>query len=195
MEKKKKLVRLVLFALFSALIVAMTFTPNFGYITLIPGIPLLTTLHIPVIMGAAILGPKYGSAIGGVWGVLCLVKAFLEPVPANIPFQNPIISVLPRVIVGLVVGLIVYALAKTKIPKPISVAIAAITGTLTNTVLVVTTLNVFNGFETITAGATQTLEQIFSAIIATNGIIELVAAVILVPSIYMATHKLLKNKI
>jgi uncharacterized membrane protein len=119
----------------------------------------------------------------------------LEPVAANVPFQNPLISVLPRVIVGLIVGLIVYGLSKTKIPKVISVTMATVVGTLTNTVLVVTALNIFNGFETITAGATQTLEQIFSAIIATNGLIELVAAVILVPSIYMATHKLLKNKI
>lgn len=194
MKKKKKLVRLVLFALFSALVVIMTFTPNFGYITIGNTIS-ITTIHIVVILGSAMLGPGYGAALGGVWGLLCLIKAFLEPILVNIPFQNPIISVLPRILVGLVVGLIVYGLSKTKVPKPIYVAIATIVGTLTNTVLVITALNVFNGFETITAGVTQTLETIITILISVNGIIELVAAVILVPSIYMATHKIIKDKI
>ncbi len=194
MKKKKKLVSLVLFALFSALVVIMTFTPNFGYITIGNTIS-ITTIHIVVILGAAMLGPGYGAALGGVWGLLCLIKAFLEPILVNIPFQNPVISVLPRILVGLVVGLIVYGLSKTKVPKPIYVAIATIAGTLTNTVLVITALNVFNGFETITAGVTQTLETIITILISVNGIIELVAAVILVPSIYMATHKIIKDKI
>ncbi len=194
MKKKKKLVRLVLFALFSALVVIMTFTPNFGYITIGNTIS-ITTIHIVVILGSAMLGPAYGAGLGGVWGMLCLIKAFMEPILVNIPFQNPIISVLPRVIVGLVVGLIVYGLSKTKIPKPIYVGLGAIVGTLTNTALVITALNVFNGFETITAGVTQTLETIITILISVNGIIELVAAVILVPSIYMATHKIIKDKI
>ena len=194
MKKKKKLVRLVLFALFSALVVIMTFTPNFGYITIGNTIS-ITTIHIVVILGAAMLGPVYGASLGGVWGLLCLIKAFLEPILVNIPFQNPIISVLPRILVGLVVGLIVYGLSKTKVPKTIYVAIATLAGTLTNTVLVITALNVFNGFETITAGVTQTLETIITILISVNGIIELVAAVILVPAIYMATHKIIKDKI
>ena len=39
------------------------------------------------------------------------------------------------------------------------------------------------------------LTTIFSSIIAVNGVIELIAALVLVPSIYMATHKISKNKI
>ena len=194
MKKQKKLVRLVLCAIFSALIVVMTFTPNLGYITIGATIS-ITTIHIVAILGAAILGPSYGAGIGLVWGVLCLIKAFLEPILVNIPFQNPLISVVPRILVGLVTGLVVTALLKTKLPKAVSVGIGAFAGTLTNTILVITALNVFNGFETITAGVTQTLETIITILISVNGIIELVAAVILVPTIYMATEKFLKNKI
>ncbi len=194
MKKKKKLVRLVLFALFSALIVVMTFTPNFGYITIGNTIS-ITTIHIVVILGAAILGPVYGAGLGGVWGVLCLIKAFMEPILVNVPFQNPLTSVLPRLLVGLFVGAIVYGLAKTKVPKAVSVTASTVVGTLTNTALVLTALKLFGGFELLFGDSAKLLTTIFASIVAVNGIIELVAALILVPTIYMATHKIIKNKI
>ena len=194
MKKKKKLVRLVLFALFSALIVVMTFTPNFGYITIGNTIS-ITTIHIVVILGAAILGPVYGAGLGGVWGVLCLIKAFMEPILVNVPFQNPLTSVLPRLLVGLFVGAIVYGLAKTKVPKAVSVTVSTVVGTLTNTALVLTALKLFGGFELLFGDSAKLLTTIFASIVAVNGIIELVAALILVPTIYMATHKIIKNKI
>lgn len=192
MNKKKKLNRLVICAFFVALTVVMTFTP-LGYIPV--GVISITTIHISTILGACILGPKYGMVLGGAWGVLCIIKAFQEPIPGNIPFQNPMISLVPRIIVGLVAGLVFYALSKTKLKKPISLAIASIAATLTNTVLVLTALTLFNGFETITAGVTTALETIFSVLISVNGVIEIIAAVVLVPSLYMATEKLLKDKI
>ena len=194
MKKKKKLVRLVLFALFSALIVVMTFTPNFGYITIANTVS-ITTIHIVVILGAAILGPAYGAGLGGVWGVLCLIKAFMEPITFNVPFQNPLTSVLPRVLVGLFVGAIVYGLAKTKMPKTVSVTAATVVGTLTNTALVLTALKLFGGFEILFGSNAKLLTTIFASIVAVNGVIELIAALVLVPSIYMATHKIIKNKI
>ena len=105
------------------------------------------------------------------------------------------ISLAPRVIVGIVAGLVFVALSKTKLKKPISLGIAAVAATLTNTVLVLTALTLFNGFESITAGVTTALETIFSVLISVNGVIEIIAALVLVPSLYMATEKLLKDKI
>ena len=192
MNKKKKLNRLVICAFFVALTVVMTFTP-LGYIPV--GVISITTIHISTILGACILGPKYGMVLGGAWGALCIIKAFQEPIPGNIPFQNPMISLVPRIIVGLVAGVVFYALLKTKLKKPLSLAIASVAATLTNTVLVLTALTLFNGFESITAGVTTALETIFSVLISVNGVIEIIAAVILVPTLYMATEKLLKDKI
>lgn len=193
MKKKQKLTRLVLCALFAALIVVLTFTP-LGYIIIGPGIA-ITTIHLVTILGASILGIKEGAFLGAFWGILCVIKAFQEPIPANIPFQNPMISVVPRIFVGIVTALVITALFKTKIKKPLAVGIGAFAGTLTNTVLVITALNVFNGFESITLGVTTTLNTIITTLIGVNGIIEVVAAVILVPAIYTATEKYLKNKI
>ncbi len=190
MEKKKKLVRLVMCALFAALIVVMTFTPYLGYITV--GVIEITTLHIIVIFAATVMGPKYGSIIGGVWGLTCIVRAFQL---GFIPFQNPMVSLVPRIVVGLVAGLLFKLLSKTKCPKAISLGISAFAGTLTNTVLVLSSLKVFGGFEILFGEAAKTLDAIIGTLIGTNGIIEMVSAIILVPILYTATEKHFKNKI
>lgn len=190
MKKKKELVRLVLCALFAALIVVMTFTPYLGYITV--GVIEITTLHMVVIFGACLLGAKYGAILGGVWGLTCIVRAFQFGI---IPFQNPMVSLVPRIIVGLVAGLIFMGLSKTKCKKPISLGISALIGTLTNTVLVLSFLQIFGGFEVLFGEAAKTLDVIIGTLISTNGLIELIGAVILVPTLYMATHKYIKDKI
>ena len=190
MKEKKKLIRLVLCALFAALTVVMTFTPYLGYITV--GIIEITTLHVVVILGATILGPKYGAILGGVWGLTCVMRAFQFGI---IPFQNPLVSLVPRIIVGLVAGLVFYALSKTKCKKPISLALSAFAGTLTNTVLVLSALKIFGGFEILFGEAAKTLEVIIATLISTNGLIELISAVVVVPAIYLATEKFFKNKI
>ena len=195
MKKKQKLVRLVMCALFSALIVVMTFAPNLGYITIIPNLISITTLHIVVILGAAILGPSYGAFLGTVWGTLCLIKAFMEPILINLPFQNPLVSVLPRILVGLVAGLIVKALLKTKLPRAISIGIASAAGTLTNTGLVVLTLWLTDGLGVYLNGSAATLKNIYTALIGLNGIAELIVAILLIPAVYMATEKIFAKQL
>jgi uncharacterized membrane protein len=218
MKNKKKLVRLVLLALFSALIIAMTFTPYTGYISV--GIIEITTLHIVVIIGAAILGAKNGAILGGVWGITCIVRAIQM---GFIPFINPFVSLVPRILVGVVAGLVLLGLSKTKLPKPISLIITALAGSITNTVCVLSALKLcddikivhgdiqfilgksdflikageisFNGFEALFGEGAKTVEVIIGALISINGLIELAAALLLVPSIYMATHKIIKDKI
>lgn len=190
MKKKKQLVRLVLCALFAALIVVMTFTPYLGYITV--GVIEITTLHIVVIFGAAVLGTKYGAILGGVWGLTCVMRAFQLGI---IPFQNPMVSLVPRIIVGLVAGLVFLGLSKTKCKKAISLGLSAFAGTLTNTVLVLSFLQIFGGFETLFGEAAKTLDVIIATLISTNGLIELIGAVIIVPTLYMATQKYFKDKI
>ena len=190
MNKKKKLNRLVICALFAALIVVMTFTPYLGYITV--GIIEITTLHMVVILGAAVLGAKYGAVLGGVWGLTCIVRAFQFGI---IPFQNPMVSLVPRIIVGIVAGVVFLLLSKTKCKKPIALGLSALLGTLTNTVLVLSSLQLFGGFEVLFGDAAKTIDVIIATLISTNGLIELIGAVIVVPVLYMATEKYFKNKI
>ena len=190
MEKKKKLTRLVMCALFAAVIVVMTFTPYLGYITV--GVIEITTLHIVVIFASAVLGCKYGAVIGGVWGLTCIIRAFQM---GFVPFQNPMVSLVPRIIVGLMAGLVFFLLSKTKCPKPISLGISAFAGTLTNTVLVLSMLKVFGGFEVLFGEAAKTLDVIIATLIGTNGLIEMIAAIVFVPVLYKATEKHFKKVI
>ncbi|MBR0536074.1 MAG: ECF transporter S component [Clostridia bacterium] len=190
MKKKEKLVRLVMCALFSALIVVMTFTPYLGYISVGP--IEITTLHIIAIFGALVLGPKYGSIVGGVWGLTCIVRAIQL---GFAPFANPMVSLVPRILVGLVAGLVFWGLSKTKCPKVISLVIATLAGTLTNTVLVITALTLFNGFESLLGAAASAIETIILTLIGTNGLIELISALVIVPSLYMSTEKFFKSKL
>ena len=65
--KQTKTLELAQTALLSALIVLLAFVPYIGYIKL----PILaiqaTTIHIPVIIGSVVLGPKKGAFLGGLF--------------------------------------------------------------------------------------------------------------------------------
>lgn len=100
---KKKVVNLALLAMFSAIIVAMTFTPYIGYIT-IPGMLSITTVHIMVIIAAISMGTySAGLIVGTVWGVSCLLYAMYNGTADAAIFLDPRISVVPRMLVGLAV--------------------------------------------------------------------------------------------
>ena len=74
MEKTKKM---VLTAMFTAIIIAMAFVPYMGYIPL--GFMNATIIHIPVIIGAIILGPKTGAFLGGVFGLTSMINNTVNP--------------------------------------------------------------------------------------------------------------------
>lgn len=180
MKSKMQTRKLVLAAVFSALIIAMTFIPYMGYIMYAPASLEITTLHIVVIMGSICLGWKYAAVLGGVWGVSCILRAATNPLWYD--FLNPLISLVPRIIVGLVAALVFAGFIKLHLNKYVSAGIAAAAGTLTNTVLVLTMYNLFGG--SVTAGVYETFKTIIMTIVSINGVIELAAAVILVPLIY-----------
>ena len=182
---KKNLKQLTLASVFAALIIVFTVVPNLGYIS--SGVVEITTLHIVTILGAVFLGWKYGAVLGGVWGVTCLIRAFTNPL--WLPFTNPLISVLPRILVGLVAGLVFAGLRKTKLNKVLCAGISAAAATLTNTVLVLSALYIFGGMIKSYASFFEMFKTIITTIISINGVIELAAAIILVPAIYVPLSK------
>lgn len=190
MKMNEKTHRLTLCGMFIALIVVMTVIPYTGYITYSPVGIAITTLHIPVIIGALFLGPRYGALLGGVWGVTCVIRAFLNPDPANIPFQNPLVSVLPRIVVGLVAAAVFALCCKIRrLARPVSALIAAVVATLTNTVLVLTMLYVFKAYDSLAEKAAAVIETIIMTVVSLNGALELGAAIIIVPLIYAAVAR------
>lgn len=123
-------------ALLSAVIIIMTFVPYLGYISY--GGLSITLIHIPVIIGACILGIKGGAFLGAVWGISCLIKAVLAPPTPleGIIFRNPLVALIPRVIAGLAASAVFAVLMKKLKKKTVSTGIAAAAACICNTVLV-----------------------------------------------------------
>ncbi len=184
-SRPEKLREPILAAILSALIIVMTFIPFTGYISYGP--VEITTLHLIVIIGALFLGIKYGALLGGVWGITCFARAFTNP--AWILFTNPLISVLPRILVGIVAAAVFKALCKTKIKVYFAVIISAAAATLTNTVLVLSSMYIFGGMIESYAKFFEMFKKIITTIIGLNGGIELAAAVIITPVVFKALKR------
>lgn len=191
MKKKISTGDLVLTSILSALIIAMTVVPFTGYITV--GVIEITTLHIVTILSGVLLGWKGGGFVGTVWGVSCIVRCLVAfPVYQPFGFANVFVALLPRTMVGVVSGLVFRALRKTRLSRTPSITIATVAGSLTNTVLVLTAMTIYchnhglEGYES--AGVYTVLSSIVASLAGINGIIEIIAAVILVPAIYYAVQ-------
>ncbi|HHE72532.1 MAG TPA: ECF transporter S component [Chloroflexi bacterium] len=61
----------------------------------------LTIMHVPVIIGAVLEGPWVGVAIGFIFGAFSLLQAAIAPTgPADVWFTNPLLAVVPRLLIG-----------------------------------------------------------------------------------------------
>lgn len=145
-----------------------------------------TIMHIPVIIGAIVEGPIVGALVGLVFGLFSMYQAFTTPLPTSFIFWNPIIALVPRILIG-IIAYYVYVFFRNKIHKQsISIGIAAICATLTNTIgvlgltylIYVDKYSAAIGINRAVAGAT------IGMIGVTNGIPEaIVSAVISIPVI------------
>lgn len=104
-----------------------------GFIPL--GIFNFTIMHIPVIIGALLEGPIVGAATGLIFGLFSMYQNFIAPSSLIFfVFLNPIVALVPRILIG-IVSYYVYKLLKNRIKnKSFSIGIAAIAGTLTNSI-------------------------------------------------------------
>lgn len=140
----KRNLTLAQLGMLSALIVIMTFVPYIGYISI--GALSITLLHIPLIVGACVLGAKGGLFLGAVWGITCIIKAATSPVAITDPlFTNPLVSLLPRLIAGLVAGLIFELISKKFKKHHLASVLSAISACVTNTVFVMGSLYLVYG--------------------------------------------------
>lgn len=170
-------------AIFMAIIILQDLVPFFGNIPLGP--LSITTLHVTVILAAIILGPGEGAIIGGTWGVLTWVRAFVAPTSPLAPlvFTNPLVAILPRVMIGVVAGYLFRLVLRYSHSERVAAILAAAVGTLTNTGLVLGLIYLFYRTPAVAQAGVDVshLLPALLAIMATNGLAELVLAVIVVP--------------
>jgi uncharacterized membrane protein len=166
MERKSNVRRIVVAGALGALSIALFLTP-FGYIPWLAGAS-LTVMHVPAIIGAVLEGPVVGTIVGGIFGVTALIKAATAPQgPIDAFFVNPLISVLPRLLVGLVAWA-VYKAFRGK-HEAIAAATAGVAGSLTNSFFVLGALVAFGAIPPASA----------AAVFVANGPIEAVLAAVL----------------
>ncbi len=182
-------------ALFAALIFLMAFTPFLGYIPL--GFTRATIIHIPVIIGSLVLGPGKGAFLGGVFGLTSFLNNTFNPTATSFVFSpfyslgevsggvgSLVICFLPRILVGVVPYFVYRAAVKLRKKDGVStvgLALAGISGALTNTLLVMNLIFLIFGDKYAAASqATKTGYGFILSIIGINGVPEAIVAGILV---------------
>jgi len=60
-----------------------------------------TIMHIPVIICAILEGPVAGALVGLIFGLFSLFQAIFNPTPVSFAFLNPLVSIVPRVLIGI----------------------------------------------------------------------------------------------
>ena len=137
---------LVSVALMAAIVIVLANTP-LGMIQL----PIIkaTTVHIPVIIGAILLGPSAGAILGAVFGICSLISNTMAPTLLSFafsPFMSTSgipgavkavwISVGCRILIGIAAGWLWIALEKLKINQVIALPLVGFIGSMVNTVTV-----------------------------------------------------------
>lgn len=158
-DTKQKTVRLVMLALFSALIILLTCLP---LKTL--GLEIIFTV-IPIAVGAVLLGPSGGAILGTVYGIcsflqclgLLLPSAFGAALLGINPFLTAVVCIVPRFLCGFLSGLIFKALSKIDKTKFISHAVACLACPVLNTLFFMSSLMIFFGGSELIQGFMQTL--------------------------------------
>lgn len=138
---RKPVVEITLLGMFSGLILLMAFVPQFGFITF--GFIALTIIHIPVLIGGYFGGKKVAIGLGLVFGLASLSQALIRPVtPVDVLFQNPLVSVLPRLMFGVALAYLTVAIQPFK-NRYLDTALVFAVATLFHTVFVLGSLYVF----------------------------------------------------
>lgn len=206
MKIKQRTMDMTLAAIFTAIIIMMSVVPFLGYIPL--GFMNATIMHVPVIIGAILLGPRYGAYFGLVFGLTSLVKATLTPNLTSFVFSpfitiggysgnmwSIVICLVPRILIGVaayyVYELLIKLLHDKKGGQTISLWVAGIAGSMTNTILVMNGIYLFFG-KSYAAATNKMVEGIYNVIlgvILTLGVPEAIIAGILTTAVVQVLLK------
>lgn len=152
-----------------------------------------TIMHVPVIIGAILEGPVVGITVGLIFGVFSVIQSITTPTPVSFMFMNPLVSVIPRIIIGLTVYY-TYKSMKTN-SKTLNIAVAAAVGSLTNTigVLGMIFLIYLEPYAKVLHLSVDAAKKGIVAVGATNGIPEAIISLILTVAVVSAVDKIRRN--
>ena len=193
MKTKKHDTRwMVSVALMAAIVIVLANTP-LGMIQL----PIIkaTTVHIPVILGAILLGPGAGAILGAIFGICSLVSNTMAPTLLSFAFSPFLsttgipgalkaiwISVGCRILIGVAAGWLWVLFTKIKLNQFIALPIVGFVGSMVNTVTVMGSIY-FLFAQQYAEAKEVALTALFGLVMGTvtaSGIPEAIAAAILV---------------
>lgn len=193
MKTKKHDTRwMVSVALMAAIVIVLANTP-LGMIQL----PIIkaTTVHIPVILGAILLGPGAGAILGAIFGICSLVSNTMAPTLLSFAFSPFLsttgipgalkaiwISVGCRILIGVAAGWLWVLFTKIKLNQFIALPIVGFVGSMVNTVTVMGSI-CFLFAQQYAEAKEVALTAVFGLVMGTvtaSGIPEAIAAAILV---------------
>ena len=182
-QRRLNVRKMAVIGVLSAISIMMSMLPFIGYIPIGP--TKATIMHIPVIIGAIIEGPVVGATIGLIFGLTSLWNAMTQPTITSIFFLNPLVSILPRVLIGVVAYYVYQGIYK--ISKKVYAAgfMAGLIGSLANTVGVLGMIYVLYAdkyMERIGQAGADAGKWLFT-LAATNGVPEALVAALIVSAV------------
>ena len=184
---------LVFTSLFMGIVFMLGLWPNLGFIAIGP--INVTIIHIPVIIGAIFLGAGSGALIGFAFGLGSFINSMSSGVLFAPVFNNPLVSVLPRVVFGFVTYYI-YKLVKVVIKnETVSYGVSAGLATIIHAAMVVPLLFYFGLNHGAIANMIESVYQgkvfvFILGIFMANTVMEAVAAIVLVPIVLKALKRI-----
>lgn len=151
---------------------------------------------IPVLVISQLKGWKIGAICGLAFGIVSMSIAAIRysAVPVFRNAINPLVSVMPRILVGIVTGALASTFSKLSLKwkergkyklftrKYFLSAVATLAGVLTNTIGFLGMFFVFSAGQSV-GGYTVNIAYIFGMIVAVNTVVEAISYVVLVPAI------------
>lgn len=190
----------VLLALFTAIVFVLGLTP-LGMVPL--GLIKATTLHIPVIIGCLLLGPRYGAVLGFMFGLVSFLSNTMSPAALSFAFTplipvpgtpngsplSLIICFVPRILVGVVPWFVYRGLQKlmkeSSRGEILSMAIAGASGAVLNTGLVMSLIYFLfrDAYASVNGIPVEAVAGVVLGVVGTNGVAETALAAVLTPAI------------
>ncbi len=174
MPQNRTVRTVVVSGVLAAIQLALGFT-GIGFIPLPTGVN-ATILHIPAILAGVMEGWPAGLAVGGIFGIFSFLRA-TTPL-----FQNPLIALGPRLLIGVVAFLVYRALRPMN--EALALVAAGLLGTLTNTVLVLGLAVILTGPN----GAPYLAPNVAWGVALTNGVPEAIVGAIITLAVGLAVR-------
>lgn len=152
-----------------------------------------TLVHIPVIVASIMYGPRIGTILGGLMGVISVVTNTVVLLPTSYLFspfvdQGNLVSLMIAMVPRLLIGITPYYCYKF-IHNKFGLVLSGLVGSLTNTVFVLSGIFVF--FSTVFGG---NIKALLATIVSTNAIVEMIISALvaftLIPTLSKLNRKL-----